>query len=72
MRPLVTTRSMSSESHLQILAAARHGADLVLHHLGPQTQKDVDKVKAEVEAAGRRAILVPGDISDVKTSAKVS
>lgn len=55
-----------------VSAAANHGADLVLHHLGKETERDVMKVREAVEAAGRRAITVAGDISQVRTSASVS
>jgi L-rhamnose 1-dehydrogenase len=53
-------------------AASRHGADVVLHHLGESTLKDIEQVKQAVEGNGRRAILVAGDIGDPTTATTAS
>ena len=42
---------------------AREGADVAIVHL-PEEQSDAEETKAAVEKAGRRALLLPGDISD--------
>jgi NAD(P)-dependent dehydrogenase (short-subunit alcohol dehydrogenase family) len=45
------------------IAFAREGADVTMSYL-PEEEKDARHVAEQIEAAGRRAILVPGDITD--------
>ena len=45
------------------IAYAREGADVAISYL-PQEQEDADAVKALIEGAGRKALLLPGDIAD--------
>jgi NAD(P)-dependent dehydrogenase (short-subunit alcohol dehydrogenase family) len=45
------------------IAFAREGADVALSYL-PEEQDDADHVIAQIEAAGRKAVAVPGDITD--------
>ncbi|MGH6706342.1 MAG: SDR family oxidoreductase [Sphingomicrobium sp.] len=47
---------------------AREGADIAIFYLCEH--EDAEKTKAIVEAEGRRAILVPGDLGDADFSAK--
>lgn len=42
---------------------AREGADVAIVYL-PSEQSDADTVRSAVEAEGRRALLIPGDVSD--------
>jgi NAD(P)-dependent dehydrogenase (short-subunit alcohol dehydrogenase family) len=42
---------------------AREGADVAIMHL-PHEQEDADAVRAKVEAEGRRAITIGGDVTD--------
>jgi NAD(P)-dependent dehydrogenase (short-subunit alcohol dehydrogenase family) len=42
---------------------AREGADLAIVHL-PQERSDAEETKAAVEEAGRKAILIEGDLTD--------
>jgi NAD(P)-dependent dehydrogenase (short-subunit alcohol dehydrogenase family) len=44
------------------IAFAREGADVLISYL-PEEEEDAQQVRSEVEAAGRTALLVPGDIS---------
>lgn len=44
------------------IAFAREGADIVVSYLNEH--EDADEVRALIEDAGRRAVLVPGDLSD--------
>ncbi len=44
------------------IAFAREGADVLISYL-PEEEGDAQQVRGEVEAAGRTAVLVPGDIS---------
>lgn len=44
------------------LAFAREGADIVVSYL--DEDKDAEETKRVVEAAGRKCVLVPGDITD--------
>ena len=45
------------------LAFAREGADVAISYL-PEEQSDAEETKRVVEAAGRRCVLLPGDIQD--------
>lgn len=45
------------------IAFAREGADIVLSYL-PEEETDADHVVEQIEAAGRRAVRVPGDLTD--------
>lgn len=45
------------------IAFAREGADVALSYL-PAEEDDARHVAAQVEAAGRRAVLLPGDLTD--------
>src|SRR5438552_16791762 len=42
---------------------AREGADVGIVYL-PQEQSDAEETKSAVESEGRRALLVPGDVTD--------
>jgi NAD(P)-dependent dehydrogenase (short-subunit alcohol dehydrogenase family) len=44
------------------IAFAREGADVLISYL-PEEEQDAAQVRQEIEAAGRTAVLVPGDIS---------
>ncbi len=45
------------------IAFAREGADVALSYL-PAEEEDAQEIKSFIEGSGRRAILLPGDISD--------
>lgn len=45
------------------IAYAREGADVAINYL-PVEQQDADEVVKQIEAAGRKAVAIPGDISD--------
>jgi len=45
------------------IAYAREGADVVLSYL-PEEEADAQKIVALIEAAGRKAVTVPGDLKD--------
>lgn len=44
------------------LAAARAGSDVVIHY--NQSQNEAESVRAEIEALGRKAILLQADLAD--------
>ena len=44
---------------------AREGADVAIVYL-PQEQRDADEARAHVERAGRRALLIPGDVTSAQ------
>ncbi|RYE94699.1 MAG: SDR family NAD(P)-dependent oxidoreductase, partial [Myxococcales bacterium] len=48
------------------LAFAREGADIVIGYLNEH--EDARETQRVVEAAGRRALLVPGDLADAATA----
>ena len=43
---------------------AREGADVAIMHL-PEEQTDADETRRAIEAEGRRALLLPGDVTDL-------
>lgn len=45
------------------IAYAREGADVAINYL-PDEQEDADKVVALIEAEGRKAVAIPGDLRD--------
>lgn len=45
------------------ISMSREGADLVLNYL-PDEQSDAEEVRDLLESEGRKAVLIPGDISD--------
>ncbi|MCY8247669.1 SDR family oxidoreductase [Bacillus inaquosorum] len=45
------------------IAYAREGADVAINYL-PAEQPDAEEVKELIEAEGRKAVLIPGDLSD--------
>jgi len=44
---------------------AREGADVAIVHL-PAEQRDADETAANVRRAGRKCVLIPGDLTDAK------
>jgi hypothetical protein len=60
-RKALVTGSDSGIGRAAAIAFAREGADVALVYL-PEEQKDADEVVALIEAAGRKAIAIPGDI----------
>lgn len=61
-RKALITGADSGIGRATTIAFAREGADIVLNYL-PSEEKDAQEVIALVEKAGRKAIPVPGDIS---------
>jgi NAD(P)-dependent dehydrogenase (short-subunit alcohol dehydrogenase family) len=58
----VITGADSGIGRAVAIAYAREGADVLISYL--EEHKDAEKTKKLVEAAGRKAVLVPGDIQD--------
>lgn len=52
------------------IAYAREGADVALSYL-PDEQSDAEETRKWVEEAGRRAILLPGDITEESTARRI-
>ncbi|ROQ38251.1 NAD(P)-dependent dehydrogenase (short-subunit alcohol dehydrogenase family) [Frondihabitans sp. PhB188] len=59
----IVTGADSGIGRAAAIALSREGADLVLTYL-PDEQEDAEEVRDLLEAEGRKAVLVPGDISD--------
>jgi NAD(P)-dependent dehydrogenase (short-subunit alcohol dehydrogenase family) len=62
-RAAIITGGDSGIGRAVAIAFAREGADVVLSYL-PEEEEDARETVRWVEQAGRRAILVPGDIAD--------
>lgn len=55
-----------------MIAAAKNGAQLVLHHLGGPTANEMKEVEDKVKEAGGKVVVVEGDISETSTASLVS
>ena len=62
-RRAVITGADSGIGRAVAIAFAREGADVALNYL-PSEEEDAKEVVGLVEAAGRRAVAMPGDLSD--------
>ncbi|MER2175005.1 MAG: SDR family oxidoreductase [Carnobacterium sp.] len=62
-RKALVTGGDSGIGRAAAIAYAREGADIVLSYL-PEEETDAQEVKQLIEQAGRKAILIPGDLSD--------
>ena len=62
-RKALVTGADSGIGRAAVIAFAREGADIVLNYL-PEEEPDADEVVKLVEAEGRKAIKIPGDLKD--------
>ena len=69
-RKALITGADSGIGRAVAIAFAREGADVALSYL-PSEEKDAAEVVALVREAGRRAVTLPGDISDEAFSTKL-
>ncbi|KGT94675.1 oxidoreductase [Erwinia typographi] len=69
-RKALVTGADSGIGRAAVIAYAREGADVALSYL-PDEQRDAEDVAKLVEQAGRKAVLLPGDISDEAFSIKL-
>jgi NAD(P)-dependent dehydrogenase (short-subunit alcohol dehydrogenase family) len=62
-RKALVTGADSGIGRAAVIAFAREGADIVLNYL-PEEEPDADEVVKLVEAEGRKAIKIPGDLKN--------
>ncbi len=62
-RRALVTGGDSGIGRAAAIAYAREGADVVINYL-PAEEEDAQEVKALIEAEGRKAVLIPGDLTD--------
>ena len=63
-RVAVITGGDSGIGRAVAIAYAREGADILISYLNEQEDADAKETARDVEAAGRRCVLVSGDISE--------
>jgi len=69
-RKALITGADSGIGRAAAIAYAREGADIVLNYL-PSEEADANEVVSLIEQAGRKAISIPGDISDEEFCVKL-
>ncbi len=69
-RKALITGADSGIGRAVAIAYAREGADIAISY-HPDEQKDADQVAELVKEAGRKVVLLPGDLSDESVNVKV-
>jgi NAD(P)-dependent dehydrogenase (short-subunit alcohol dehydrogenase family) len=70
-RSALVTGADSGIGRAVALAFAREGADVAVAYLGGPEEADARATKAIVEEAGRKCVLLPGDLADPRVCASI-
>jgi NAD(P)-dependent dehydrogenase (short-subunit alcohol dehydrogenase family) len=70
-RSALVTGADSGIGRAVALAFAREGADVAVAYLGGPEEADARATKALVESAGRKCVLLPGDLVDPRVCASI-
>ena len=70
-RKALVTGGDSGIGRAAAIAFAREGADVAINY-HPDEEEDAQQVKAVIEAAGRKAVLLPGNLENEKVAAKIA
>ncbi|PAF18342.1 SDR family oxidoreductase [Terribacillus saccharophilus] len=69
-RKALITGGDSGIGRAAAIAYAREGADVAINYL-PDEQRDAEEVKELIEAEGRKAVLIPGDLRNERFNYKL-
>ncbi|ORX38851.1 putative glucose 1-dehydrogenase [Kockovaella imperatae] len=67
-KTIVITGAATGIGRATAIGAAKNGANVVLHHLGSPTSKEMSETVSQLETIGAKFVVIEGDISDPEVS----